>query len=308
MTTHEDEPLEDAAMNVMRELVGPYRPTQSEQIGELAKALAAAQGEMDPAARSSANPFFKSKYADLAAVWDACREPLAKHDLAVIQTTEAGDPQVVTVVTTLAHSSGQWIRGALSVKPVKGDPQSLGSALTYARRYALAAICGVAPEGEDDDAEAAVGRSAHGTTNHHGSDWERGEAQGRPRTQGKPQDDIHEDETTHRTAPPLKMALTASIEAAKKSAAERQQAIEREEIDKYGKQKALLWALLRKAEGKKLVEISEDEEGHKALLGVFASALPVPPEPDEPVILKSLTPLERSRLIDALKLELEPQR
>ncbi len=128
---------------------------QSETIGELAKALAKAQGEIKGATKDAQNPHFRAKYADLASVWEACRGPLSANGLSVIQTTD-GDGTNVEVITTLAHSSGQWIRGKLVMRPVKADPQGIGSALTYARRYSLAAMVGVAPE--DDDGEGAHGR------------------------------------------------------------------------------------------------------------------------------------------------------
>jgi hypothetical protein len=128
---------------------------QSENINELAAALAKAQGEIVGALKDSKNPFFKSNYADLASCWDACRAQLSKNALAVIQTTRCHDGQVY-VVTTLTHSSGQWIRGELPVKAKDDGPQAQGSGITYARRYALAAIVGLAQI--DDDAEAAQGR------------------------------------------------------------------------------------------------------------------------------------------------------
>lgn len=134
---------------------------QSEQIDQLATALAKAQGMMKSAAKSKENPFFKSHYADLPAVWDSCRDALSKNGLAVIQTLQfEGDN--IWLETTLAHSGGQWMRSRYPVKPVKPDPQSLGSAQTYARRYALMAMVGVVAEDEDDDAEAAVGRAGNG--------------------------------------------------------------------------------------------------------------------------------------------------
>lgn len=126
---------------------------QSEEVGELALALSKAQGMITGALKDSANPFFKSKYADLASVWDACREGLSKNELAVIQTT-SGDCENVTIITTLVHSSGQWIRGSLTIKPAKPDAQAVGSVITYGRRYGLAAITGVAQV--DDDGNAAV--------------------------------------------------------------------------------------------------------------------------------------------------------
>lgn len=137
-------------------------PTQSESIAALAKALADAQGKIKGAAKDSDNPFFKSKYADLASVWEACRKQLSDAGLAVIQTTANG-VDAVTVITTLAHSSGEWIRGSLTLRPVKADPQGAVAAITYARRAALAAMVGVAPEAEDDDGEAASGRDTKTT-------------------------------------------------------------------------------------------------------------------------------------------------
>jgi len=125
---------------------------QSESIAKLAEALAKAQGEITGALKESKNPFFKSSYADLASCWDACRKQLSEHGLAVIQTTAPDDSGVV-VITTLAHTSGEWIRGSLRMVPVKADPQGIGSCITYARRYALAAIVGLAQI--DDDANAA---------------------------------------------------------------------------------------------------------------------------------------------------------
>ncbi len=128
---------------------------KSETIGALAGALSKAQAEIRGAIKDTANPFFKSKYADLSSVWEACREQLTKNGLSVVQTNKAGDGRVI-VETILMHTSGEWISGELDMKPVKDDPQGIGSAITYARRYALAAIVGVAPE--DDDGNAASGK------------------------------------------------------------------------------------------------------------------------------------------------------
>ena len=129
---------------------------QSEQINELAAALSRAQASITGALKDSANPFFKSKYADLASCWDACRKQLTDNGLSVIQTTDIVSDTVV-VRTTLAHSSGQWVSGILPVKAKDDGPQAQGSGITYARRYALAAIVGLAQI--DDDAEAAQGRT-----------------------------------------------------------------------------------------------------------------------------------------------------
>lgn len=130
---------------------------QSETIGALAAALSKAQADITGALKDSSNPFFKSKYADLASCWDACRKQLAANGLAVIQTTDVSDSGVV-LVTTLAHSSGEWMRGVLPIVAKDSGPQAQGSGITYARRYALAAIVGLAQI--DDDAEAAQARNA----------------------------------------------------------------------------------------------------------------------------------------------------
>ena len=128
---------------------------KSATIGELAKALAQAQGMMEGARQDSSNPFFKAKYADLASVWDACRKPLSENGLSVVQPCDDADGKLV-IETTLLHSSGEWITGRLALNPVKNDPQGIGSAITYGRRYSLAAMVGISPE--DDDAEKAMDR------------------------------------------------------------------------------------------------------------------------------------------------------
>jgi hypothetical protein len=134
------------------------RMNQSESIAKLADALAKAQGVMEGASKDSSNPFFKSKYADLSAVWDACKKPLSDNGLSVVQTSEfiPDHPDMVCIETMLCHSSGEWIRGRLAVKPVKADPQSVGSCITYLRRYSLQSMVGIAPE--DDDGNAASGK------------------------------------------------------------------------------------------------------------------------------------------------------
>jgi hypothetical protein len=120
----------------------------SEQISELAAALAAAQGMMENAVMNRVNPHFKSKYADLAAIFDAARKPLSANGLAIVQTIGDG-----VLHTRLLHTSGQWIASEHPL-PMSGRPQEIGSALTYARRYSLSALIGIAAD-EDDDANAA---------------------------------------------------------------------------------------------------------------------------------------------------------
>ncbi len=128
--------------------------SQSENINELASALSKAQGEITAALEDKVNPHFKASYASLSSVWEACRSQLSKNGLAIIQTMQNEGEQLM-LITTLTHSSGQWIKSYLPISTVKATPQALGSAITYMRRYSLAAMVGVAPD-EDDDANAAM--------------------------------------------------------------------------------------------------------------------------------------------------------
>jgi len=127
----------------------------SVELDALAAALTKVQAEVKGAVRDSENPHFRSKYADLTSVWDACRPALTRHGFSVVQLPGFADG-VATLDTMLLHSSGQWIRGTAGAPLAKADAQGVGSALTYLRRYALAAVTGVAPE--DDDGEGAVSR------------------------------------------------------------------------------------------------------------------------------------------------------
>lgn len=130
---------------------------RSETVGKLAGALAKAQAVMEGASKDAMNPHFRSKYADLASIREACIGPLTANGLSVAQFPQA-DGARVTVRTLLMHSSGEFLEGELSATARDEGPQGIGSVITYLRRYALAAIAGVAPE--DDDAEAAEGRAA----------------------------------------------------------------------------------------------------------------------------------------------------
>jgi hypothetical protein len=129
---------------------------QSEQLNELASALAAAQAEMKQPLKKSTNPHFRSKFADLNEIITTATPVLSKHGLSIVQTTNLEDGALV-LVTTLFHRSGQFISGIYPVVPIKNDPQGYGSAMTYARRYAWSAICGLAAD-DDDDGEAASSR------------------------------------------------------------------------------------------------------------------------------------------------------
>ena len=123
------------------------------EIKELATALAKAQAEMKNATLDSVNPHFKSKYVSLAGVIDATRGTLAKHGLSIVQTTKLSE-HGFTLETRLLHTSGQFITGEYPLPLVTDKPQLMGSAITYARRYSLTAICNISAD-EDDDANAA---------------------------------------------------------------------------------------------------------------------------------------------------------
>lgn len=127
----------------------------SEQINELAVALNKAQADFMVAKKDAKNPFFKSKYATLNAVYEAVAEALLKNGLSVIQPI-VGD----AVETTIIHTSGQFITSSCPIVCAKqNDPQAMGSAITYARRYSLASLLGVMTD-EDDDGEKAMARPA----------------------------------------------------------------------------------------------------------------------------------------------------
>jgi hypothetical protein len=131
----------------------------SEQFDAIAAALAKAQGVMDAASKDAANPHFKAKFASLASVREAIRKPLSENGIAYIQTLRTNEG-AVEVDTRLIHSSGQFIGDTLRVPLAQATPQGVGSASSYGRRYALMAIVGLAAE--DDDAEAAHGRTGNG--------------------------------------------------------------------------------------------------------------------------------------------------
>lgn len=129
----------------------------SEQINELATALAKAQAAMQPAVKDAVNPAFRSKYADLAAVWDACRKPLTSNGIATMQDVEATEAGIA-VTTRLVHTSGQWVEfGPLVVPLTKRDAHGVGSATSYGKRYGLSAAVGIVSD--DDDGNGAVGRT-----------------------------------------------------------------------------------------------------------------------------------------------------
>src|SRR5690606_10317186 len=130
------------------------RMERSEQINELATALALAQLRVTGAKKTAANPHFKSKYADLAEVWDACHEALNGNGIAVLQTPEHGEGNDIGVRTMLVHASGQWVAATVWIPASKADAHGIGSAITYGRRYGLSTMVGVCPE--DDDGNGAA--------------------------------------------------------------------------------------------------------------------------------------------------------
>ena len=125
----------------------------SESIAKLATALSILQGKLTHAKKDSANPFFKSKYADLESVWDACRSLLAENGLAVMQFPGEFVDGTMSLNTVLTHSSGEYMNYLMSVPMTKMDAQGAGSCISYMRRYALAAVVGVVQA--DDDGNAA---------------------------------------------------------------------------------------------------------------------------------------------------------
>lgn len=127
---------------------------KSESIAKLAAALVKFQSQVKAIKKGAKNPFFKSSYADLASILEAVREPLAANGLAFAQFP-VGDGGLTTI---LMHDSGEWMSETFIMKPVDIKPQTIGSCITYSRRYALGAVLGLATE-EDDDGNAASGQS-----------------------------------------------------------------------------------------------------------------------------------------------------
>lgn len=130
--------------------------TRSSDLKELFTALAKAQSEMEIAGKRSKNPFFKSKYADLAEIVRASRVYLSKYGLSVIQQILPNNDGHSILHTILAHSSGEWISSQMKIVPQKSDIQALGSYITFLRRYSYAALVGIVTSDDDDDGEMAV--------------------------------------------------------------------------------------------------------------------------------------------------------
>lgn len=132
----------------------------SASIGKLSASLAKAQGQFEAVLKQAENPYFKSEYADLATVIKATRRALSDNGIALVQSPQVDDSRKLVIITTLlAHDSGEWMSGELAI-PVgaKWDAQTVGSAVSYGRRYALQSFLSVA--GQDDDGNEATGRAA----------------------------------------------------------------------------------------------------------------------------------------------------
>ena len=134
----------------------------SDSIKNIAPALLLAQAEIGSAVKDSVNPFFKSKYADLGSVMEACKEALNKNGITVIQPVGSSE-KGTTVETVLLHESGEFISDTMEVSVKQGnDPQAQGSAITYARRYSLQSMMFI--PAEDDDAEKATNHNVQAPT------------------------------------------------------------------------------------------------------------------------------------------------
>ncbi len=132
----------------------------SEEVCKIVPALVKAQSLIKSAAKDTANPFFKSKYADLASVWEVCREPLSANGLAVTQDVTL-EERGVAVSTRIWHESGEWMEfGPLVVLLSKEDAQGEGSATSYGRRYGLSAALSIVTDQGDDDGNGATGKPA----------------------------------------------------------------------------------------------------------------------------------------------------
>ena len=156
---------------------------QSATIAALAAALCETQFEMEGAKKDNVNPHFKSRYADLASVWNAAKAALHKHGLAIVQAPEPYETGI-QLRTVLLHKSGEWIDSTIAIPAQQQSAQGFGSAMSYARRYALAAMIGIVAD-EDDDGNAASQPARNG-----GSSYEPRQApqQQRPAQQAAPAD------------------------------------------------------------------------------------------------------------------------
>lgn len=133
------------------------KKSESDELNELFSALSKAQADMEVAKPTKTNPFFRSKYADLANIVKSSRKHLSKNNLSVIQRIITNGNGKMYLCTRLCHSSGQWIESKMPITPIKNDVQSIGSYITYLKRYNYSSMVGVVSSEEDDDGNAAVG-------------------------------------------------------------------------------------------------------------------------------------------------------
>lgn len=133
------------------------QPRKRGLLASLATALSKAQGAMDAAKRGKENPYFKSKYSDLASCWEACRSPLSENGLAIVQKPFNGQNGSVGIETYLIHESGEYLSCKFETQPKDRTVQAQGSAITYLRRYSLCAMVGISPD--DDDGNSASGQT-----------------------------------------------------------------------------------------------------------------------------------------------------
>lgn len=126
---------------------------RSETITKLAESLSKFQSAVTMPSKNR-NNFFGRKYADLGAIFAAIQNPLADQGLSITQPISFTQEGKLIIETYLLHTSGEWIASTYPVNPVKDDPQSMGSAITYARRYSISSLLGIASEDDDDANEA----------------------------------------------------------------------------------------------------------------------------------------------------------
>lgn len=127
---------------------------KSDSIANLAAALCLSQAEIENATKTASNPFFKSKYADLAEVLSCIKPIITKHGLSFTQMPGINS-DIITVETMILHSSGEFISSTCGTPAPKLDPQGIGSAITYLRRYSLSAVFGLAQEDDDGNSQKA---------------------------------------------------------------------------------------------------------------------------------------------------------
>ena len=126
----------------------------SESIKHIAEALVFAQKEIKFATKDSTNPHFKSKYANINSVIEAVKVPLNNNNIAILQSLSPSDDNKLHLTTRLLHSSGEWIEDTAVCPIQKQDPQGLGSAISYIRRYSISSMCAL--YADDDDGQSAA--------------------------------------------------------------------------------------------------------------------------------------------------------